>query len=142
MNKHKKMAILVAPILIILGYIASDYYLEADADTQQVFMLSADGRCDIFESKCILVSGEFKVNLFVKDGKTTVNSTFPIDSVDLFLVNDQSEMTHYALSKASTQYYWHGDVPLGNNNEVKTVSQTVRIIIKIRGGQYIAELVI
>ena len=142
MNKHLKMAILVAPILLILGYIASDFYIEADADTEKVFMLNADGQCDIFANKCILVSGDFKVNLFDKAGKTTINSTFPLDSVKLFIVDNQRGMTQYTMLKAGTKYYWHADTPLRVTNETTGKPQTVRIIVKIKGGQYIAELVI
>ncbi len=139
MNKHLKMAILIAPVLIILGYIVSDFYIESDAGAERVFKLNAEGQCDIFSNKCIFTSGDFKVNLFDKAGKTTINSTFPLDSVHLFIVDEKKNMTQYAMLKAQTKYYWHVDTSLRAYHEATREPQRVRIIVKIKGSHYIAE---
>ncbi|MCP3675568.1 MAG: hypothetical protein GY829_14020, partial [Gammaproteobacteria bacterium] len=93
MNRHTKVAIFVAPILIVLGYIGSDFYMDQKASEKKVFSLSLDGTCDVLAEKCILKSGEFEVNVFDKDGITTVNTTFPLDSATLFLVDTTNNST-------------------------------------------------
>lgn len=140
MNKNLKMAIFIAPILIILGYIASDFYINNDANTKKIFSLSTEGKCEIFIKKCILRSGDFKINLFDKAGKTTINSTFPLNSVELFIVDNQNTMTQYNMTKVQTNYYWNANTPLRVNNETSKQPQTIRLIIKIKGSAYIAEL--
>lgn len=136
-----KMAIFVAPILIVLGYISSDYYLESKAESdEKIYQLVVQDKCNILAHKCVLQAGEFKINLFDKFGKTTANSTFPLDSVIIFLVDSQNNSTAYPMKMAQTKYYWHSDTPLRENYLESGNPQKLRLIAKIKGGQYIAEL--
>ena len=95
MNKHTKIAIFVAPILILGGYILSDMYIENKADENRIFELVPYGHCDVLNQKCILKSGEFEVNVFDKDGVTRINTTFPLDTATLFLVDEKNNPTSY-----------------------------------------------
>ena len=45
MNRHTKVALMVAPFLILGGYIASDFYLENKADQERVFNMVPFGHC-------------------------------------------------------------------------------------------------
>lgn len=139
MNRHTKLAIIIAPILVVLGYIGSDYYLEETAQKGQVFELKTEGRCDVLMQKCVLNSGDFKVNVFDKKGYTTVNSTFPLDSVILFLVDENNQAIPYPLGMQETAYYWHSKTPLRENFAASGKVQKLRLIAKIKGGQYIGE---
>lgn len=139
MNKHKKLAIFIAPILMVIGYIVSDYFIEYQADENKLFQLKAVGPCDIIKNECILVVGDFKLNLFDKAGMTTVNSTFPLDSVTLFLVNEDNNANAFPLTKIESAYYWHKKTPLRENLLVAGSKQKLRIIAKVKGGQYISE---
>ena len=91
MNRHTKVALMVAPFLILGGYIASDFYLEKQAEQARIFKLVPFGHCDVINQKCILKSGKFEVNIYDKAGTTTVNSTFPLDSATLFLVDSSNQ---------------------------------------------------
>ena len=139
MNKHKKLAIFIAPILIIIGYIASDYYIEYQAEEQKLFRLTVDGSCDILNGECILKAGDFKLNIFDKAGMTSVNSTFPLDSVTIFLVDEKNIANAFPLTKVSNAYYWHNQTPLRNSSSASNRKQKLRIIAKVKGGQYISE---
>lgn len=97
MNKHNKLALLVAPFLILGGYIASDFYIENKAEQQRVFQLVPFGHCDVINQKCILRSGDFEVNVFDENGITKVNSTFPLDTATLFLVDKKNSVTPHQL---------------------------------------------
>jgi len=139
MNKHKKLAIFIAPILVVIGYIASDYFIEHQAAEQKLFHLQTDGRCDIIKSECVLSAGDFKLNIFDKAGFTTVNSTFPLDAVTLFLVNDENIASTFPLNKVESAYYWHMKTPLRDNLSQAGSKQKLRIIANVKGGQYISE---
>jgi len=139
MNKHIKMAFMVAPFLIIGGYVASDFYIEHKADQQRVFHLKSVGDCDVINQNCILKSGEFEVNVFDKNGITNVNSTFPLDTATLFLVDDKNNVTPHQLGMIESPYYWQSSTALSRLISQKGKKHKLRLIANIKGGQYISE---
>lgn len=139
MNKHTKTAIFVAPILIVLGFALADLWEENNANQARAFELVPFGHCDVTNQKCILKSGEFEVNVMNDNGITTVNSTFPIDTATLFLVDKNSEATAYPLGMKDSPYYWKRETPLGNLVAHKGDNYKLRLIIEIKGGKYFSE---
>ena len=139
MNRHTKVALMVAPFLILGGYIASDFYLENKADQERVFNMVPFGHCDVINKKCILKSGEFEVNIYDEAGMTTLNSTFPLDSATFFVVDKDNKASAYPLGMIDSPYYWMSPTPLRNTISRKGDKQKLRVIANIKGGQYIAE---
>lgn len=139
MNRHTKVALMVAPFLILGGYIASDFYLEKQAEETRIFKLVPFGHCDVINQKCILKSGKFEVNIYDKAGITTVNSTFPLDSATLFLVDKSNQASTYPLGMTDNPYYWQSQTPLRDNISEQGEKYKLRVIANIKGGQYIAE---
>ncbi|KGJ94659.1 hypothetical protein [Colwellia psychrerythraea] len=139
MNKHLKLAFMVAPILAVVGFIAADYYEENEASENKIIMLEPEGHCDVANKSCVLISGEFKVNVSDEAGVTEVNSTFPLDSATLFLVDKSDKMTPFPLGMKKSPYYWRSNTPLGSLVANKGDSYKLRLIAKIKGGQYIGE---
>ncbi len=139
MNKHTKTAIFVAPILIVLGFALADLWEENNANKARAFELVPFGHCDVTNQKCILKSGEFEVNVMNDNGITTVNSTFPIDTATLFLVDKNSEATAYPLGMKDSPYYWKRETPLGKLVAHKGDNYKLRLIIEIKGGKYFSE---
>ncbi len=139
MNKHTKLAFMVAPILAVVGFIAADYYEENEAAENKIIQLAPEGHCDIANKSCVLISGDFKINVSDDAGVTEVNSTFPLDSATLFLVDKSDKMTPYPLGMKKSPYYWRSNTPLGGLVANKGDSYKLRLIAKIKGGQYIGE---
>lgn len=139
MNRHTKMALMVAPFLILGGYIASDFYIENEAQQQRIFNMVPFGHCDVINQKCVLKSGDFEVNIYDKEGSTTLNSTFPLDSATLFLVEGENQASAYPLGMSDSPYYWQSPTPLRNKISKKGDKYKLRVIANIKGGQYIAE---
>jgi len=133
------MAFMVAPFLGILGFIGADYYSENQAAKNKIIQLVPEGHCDIINQSCVLKSGEFKVNISDEAGVTEVNSTFPLDSATLFLVNQSDQMTPYPLGMQKSPYYWRSPTELRSLVGEKGASYKLRLIAKIKGGQYISE---
>ncbi len=130
---------MVAPILAVVGFIAADYYEENEASENKIIMLEPEGHCDVANKSCVLISGEFKVNVSDEAGVTEVNSTFPLDSATLFLVDKSDKMTPFPLGMKKSPYYWRSNTPLGSLVANKGDSYKLRLIAKIKGGQYIGE---
>lgn len=139
MNRHLKVAFMVAPILLVLGWGGADFYEESKANETRFIQLKPDGHCDVINKSCVLKSGEFKVNVFDKDGDTVVNSTFPLDTATLFLVDENDKMTPYPLGMQLTPYYWSRATPLRQLVSNKGDSYKLRLLAQIKGGQYISE---
>ncbi len=139
MNRHIKTALMVAPFLILGGYILSDLYLEDQANEERIFQLVPFGHCDVINQKCVLKSGEFEVNIFDENGITTVNSTFPLDTATLFLVDKENNATPYPLGMKDSPYYWKNETQLRSLVAEKGDSYKLRLIANIKGGKYISE---
>jgi len=139
MNKHTKLAILVAPILAVVGYIAADYYSEYQAKQDKIFQLVSDRHCDVLAHKCVLKSGEFQVSIYDDGGITTVNATFPLDSATLFLVDNHNQGKAYPLVMKDSPYYWQSKTPLRAKLTHSDKTQKMRLIASIKGGKYLAE---
>jgi len=140
MNKHTKVAVLVAPLLAVLGYITSDYYIESEANESKLVTLQAEAPCAVLAGECILISGDFKINVFDKAGTTVINSTFPLDKAVLFLVDDENIATPYPLTQVQSNYYWQAQTPLRElANASASTSYKLRLIASIKGGDYISE---
>ncbi len=133
MNKHTKLAILVAPILAIIGYIASDYYMEYKAKQPKIFQLTLQESCLIANKQCVLSSGDFKVNIYSEGNNTILNSTYPLDSATLLLVDKNNQTIIYDMQRKENSYYWQAKVVL-------KPQQTLRLITTIKGAKYLAEL--
>lgn len=139
MNKHTKLAFAIAPLLAIGGYVASDVWVENEAMEARVFNMAPEQSCDVLASKCVLLANDFKINVFDDDGKTTINSTFPLDTATLFLVDNNDQATPYQLQMSDSPYYWFRKTPLREKISHKGDTYKLRIIATIKGGQYISE---
>lgn len=139
MNRHTKIAIFVAPILVLLGYVLSDMYMEHEANKTKIVELVPFGHCDVKHHKCVLKSGEFEINVMDENGITTVNSTYPLDTATLFIVSKNSQSSPYQLGMKDSPYYWKRETPLGSLIVNKGDSAKLRVIIEIKGGKYFAE---
>ncbi|MEW6983773.1 hypothetical protein AAD001_14060 [Colwelliaceae bacterium 6471] len=139
MNRHTKLALFVVPFLLLGGYIVSDYYIEHQAEQEKVVQLVPFGHCDVINKKCVLKSGDFKVNVYDDEGQTTVNSTFPLDSATLFLVDSSGQASVYRLGMKDNPYYWQNKTPLRELISGKGEKYKLRMVLTIKGGQYISE---
>ncbi|REL31180.1 hypothetical protein [Thalassotalea euphylliae] len=139
MNKHTKLAIFIAPFLLLGGYIASDYYLEYQASQDKVVELVPDGHCDVINETCVFAAGDLLVNVYDKNGVTGVNSTYPIDSAVLFIVDSAKQYQTYNLAMANSPYYWQQPTDLRERISEKGEKQRMRVIVTIKGGKYISE---
>ena len=138
MNKHLKLAILIAPLLIIIGYVASDYYIQQQASKPQLFMLNTVGQCDILNHGCVLTSGEFSLELSDIEGQTKIKSAYPLEAITFFIV-DKSHQTEVYQLKSQTDFDWYAKTSLRNRMNNSSLPQTLRIIAQINNHQYISE---
>ena len=68
MNNHTKLAFMVAPVLAIGGYIASDFWIEDQASATRIYQMAPENSCDVLAGKCVLLAEDFKLNMFDDKG--------------------------------------------------------------------------
>ena len=139
MNKQTKIALFIAPILSILGFVLADLWAENNAMKAKAFPLTPSGDCHVLNNRCILKSGDFEINIFDEHGITKLHATYPLDTATLFLVDTKNHATPYQLGMKSSPYYWQRKTPLRSLMSEKTNRYKLRIIIEIKGGKYFAE---
>ncbi|HCH25425.1 MAG TPA: hypothetical protein DE179_14135 [Oceanospirillaceae bacterium] len=140
LNRHVKTALFVAPILIILGWAASDIWMESQAMKSRIFELQVEnGMCDVMAKECVLTSADFKINVYEDKGLTTINSTFPLDTATLFLVDQQDNATTYRMGMKDSAYYWYQTTELASLLAKPGSTQKLRLIVTVKGGQYFVE---
>jgi hypothetical protein len=79
------------------------------------------------------------VNVFDKNNQTTINSTFPLDSATLFLVDKDNSPTAYPLGMIQNPYYWHTETNLRELMRHSGQRYKLRLVVNIKGGRYISE---
>jgi len=138
-NKHTKIAILIAPILAVLGFAATDMYEEHEASEKRIFVMKVQDQCDINAGKCVLKSDQFLLSLSNKEGKTVINSTYPLDTATLFIVDSGNKVQAHPLGMISSPYYWRAKTDLPQILATSGARQKLRVIANIKGGSYISE---
>ncbi len=139
MNKHTKIAILIAPILSVLGFAVTDMYKEHQASEKRVFVMEVQDQCDIHAGKCILKSNEFLLSFSNDNGETVINSTYPLDTATLFIVDNENQVSPHPLGMLASPYYWKAKTELEKLLSSSGAHQKLRIIANIKGGSYIGE---
>ena len=140
-NKHTKIAILIAPILAVLAFAATDMFSEYQAAKKRVFAMQVQDLCDIKAAKCILSSGEFLLSFSNNKGNTVVNSNYPLDTATLFIVNNSGQPRPVPLRMNKSPYYWQAKTDLDQLLRSSGANQKLRVIANVKGGSYIGEFI-
>ncbi|RKZ67993.1 MAG: hypothetical protein DRQ44_05000 [Gammaproteobacteria bacterium] len=140
MNKDKRLAFILAPFLLIGGYVISDQYIESKANKPKLFVLASNGECAMFTGDCILQSGDMQINITDENGVTKSNTSYPVDTVAISLVYNSGKEVIYGLEKSTDPQYWERKTDIrAALTQLKTAS-TLRVLIKRKGSTYITEI--
>ena len=139
MNKDKKLAIILAPFLLVGGYVASDIYIESRANVPKLFALAPSGDCVIFASGCILQAGEMQVNITDQNGITKANTSYPVDTVAISLVYNDGKEIIYDLQKTKNPQYWERQTDIRTALTQDKNATTLRLAVKRKGSTYLSE---
>lgn len=140
MNKQIKLALFIAPLLIVGGYIASDEYVAHQTSKGRLFKLSLEEDCQLFSGDCILKSGDVLVNITDESGVTKINTSYPADKATISLVLIDNKEIIYDLNKASNFQYWQRKTAIRASQFNQQSLKSLRIMVKIKGDLYLSEL--
>ena len=142
MNKHTKVALVVAPFLLIGGYGLMDLYLK-ETEEPRFMELEVEGAdCNITANRCFLSSGNFELSIYNEDGDTVVNTNLAMYRVSLFTVDADGNASEYQMGmNVSDPFYWRTQMGLSEVIAANPNGVTMRIITQVENTSYAAEFV-
>lgn len=139
MSRDKKIAIILAPFLLVAGYVLSDLYVESKANEPRFFEFTVDDNCALFNTGCILHSGDMKIKITDENGFTRANTSYPVDTVAVSLVYDSGKEIIYELEQAANPQYWERDTDLRNAMIEEKTAKILRVAVKRKGSTYLSQ---
>lgn len=139
MNRDKKLAIILAPFLLVGGYVVSDQYVEWKQNEPKLFALSTIRECEMFSGDCILKSGDMLVNITDENGITKTNTSFPVDTVAISLVYNDGKEIIYGLEKAESPQYWEKKTDIRTAITQSKTATILRVVVTFKGSTYFSE---
>ncbi|MCW8931387.1 MAG: hypothetical protein OQL19_14245 [Gammaproteobacteria bacterium] len=109
MNRHTKVAIFIAPFLVVGGYIAADYYAQEKANNRNLFELSLEGQCNLLRSSCILKNKQLTLTLSDKNNLTQIETNHPLEEISLSFVDKDNKETRYQMEADKNKQFWHSE---------------------------------
>lgn len=139
LNKHTKLAIIIAPFLAIGGYIAAGYYSDAQMNKERFLNLVQEGTCQLQQGDCKLHNGAFQINLAQKDAGIHLTTTHPIDHAVISLVDVSNHKEKlYPLKQTTNRGNWL----LAAHAFQQVKSEKIRVLITISKTSYLAEIMV
>lgn len=139
-NKHIVTAMIVAPLLAIMSYFATDYIvsdLPEAAESGKTYSLLARSNCRYESGKCDLENGDMEVRLELLDlanGQSVLQaqSSTPLKGARIALLNDKNEPTPMAFIQTDDKgLTWRIDV-----NESDLNSREIRIAMATQANTF------
>ncbi|MCP3849651.1 MAG: hypothetical protein GY694_05365 [Gammaproteobacteria bacterium] len=138
MNRHTKIAIFIAPFLVVGGYIAADYYAQEQTNNRNIFELSLEGHCNLLKNPCTLKNKQLTLTLSNKNNITQVKSNHSLEKMLLSSVDKNNIEIQYQMSTDADKQLWHSKTSLTpllrESSELK-----IRIIGFVNKGYYFSE---
>ena len=139
MSRDKKLAIILAPFLLVAGYVLSDIYIESKTNEPRFFELKLYGNCAMFTTGCILQSGDMQIDITDENGVTRANTSYPVDTLAISLVYDSGKEIIYELEKAANPQYWERGTDIRKAVIEEKTAKILRVAVKIKGSTYLSQ---
>lgn len=143
-SKHFITAMLVAPVLAILGYFAVDFAVSEDPEVAREggqYKLAAASNCRYESGQCTLSNGNFELEVEVGPGPSGepmlhLESAFPLEGVQAAWLEDptQERKPTALLNQDEANRLW--SMPLA---ESPASDGELRLVAKARGSLYYAQ---
>jgi hypothetical protein len=148
MNRHLKIAFMVAPFLLIGGYIAADYfqtskqreYLESRGPQFDARALLLDNPCALVTDHCILYTDGMKLDLYVAGGRYRLDSKVALDDAVMSLAQKDRETRVVRLSPHDNdRRQWSTAIRRLTNLDLDA-PLNIRLVARRNDTQYYAEI--
>ena len=136
MNKHKKLAFIVAPFLAIGGYIAADYYDRFQVDKKRYHTLKIEGKCDIDQGPCLLKGAGLILEYTIVGELTNIEANHPLGAAAIGMKGGEVEKP-FSLEPKIDKKNW--TIPTLEFKNSSTNSGTVRLVVTAKDHTFFSE---
>jgi hypothetical protein len=138
MNRHTKIAIFIAPFLIVGGYIAADYYDEEQKKNKNLFKLKVQGQCNLSVKPCQLSNKQLLLTLTDKNGITELKSSHALEQVSFSFLDNNHKETVYQMDYQTDKKQWQAKTEVSDLLS-HTPKLKLRLIATVNKGFYFSE---
>ncbi len=131
-NKHMIVAVIVAPVLALISFFATDFIVSEKpqaAQEGQSYTLVGRPNCRYTSGICTLKNGDMAIDVVFDNNQVTVESKLPLEGIKVG-INDQSPVS---LSSSDDQLNWQTPITKPRAND------TLKLVAKVDGAIYFAE---
>ncbi len=129
MNKHQKLAIIIAPFLAIGGYVATDYYQQykSRAELQhKAGRMQLQGECKLPEHPCTFTINDLRITLqrdTQESNELSLTANYPLDGVTLAF----GQLPPVKMHHGKDQQHWQTQMPASLNGGLRLVTSVQKI---------------
>lgn len=143
-NKHMIVAMIVAPILALISYFATDYIVGEDpikVEAGKTYPLVARSNCRYASGVCTLVNGDLEIKLSLEDSLDgskimQVYSNQKLDGVRIALAHDNEQMPVQNMMSANSDLtHWRSDLSSRTDS-----ANALRIAMQTTGAVFYADV--
>ncbi|MBL4661046.1 MAG: hypothetical protein JKY19_11880 [Alcanivoracaceae bacterium] len=110
MNKHVKIALIMAPFLALISYGITGYFQTTTENKEGDYQLRLSGDCRPNDNSCVMQAGEFELMLIssIKKGKRQLGivANQPVSYLSMALAGDDNEFVQFRMMKSDDEKYW------------------------------------
>jgi hypothetical protein len=146
-NRHVKVAIVVAPLLGIGGYIIADYF-QSPQEEQQLMQAARQHAaipmrtrqpCQIDSTGCMVTAERLSVTVSARDGHYWLTSTQAVDGVTITLAQGDKETRGLRMQAVDDRLHWTTRIrELTNLDDEQVVN--MRVVVNYDNSFYYAQL--
>lgn len=138
MNRHTKVAIFIAPFLVVGGYIAADYYAQEKAKSRNLFELSLEGQCNLLRNSCILKNKQLTLTLSNKNNITQIETNHPLEEIAISFVDKDNKEIRYQMTANNNKQSWYSET-LASSLLRQSPELKIRLISLVNKAYYFSE---
>ncbi len=129
MNKHLRLAFIIAPLLLVGGFIAAEYYNKYTNSLKKYHHLAVQGVCDIFNGECKLQGAGLELKISNSNGTTHLNSNHPLSTAAIAVVDNDQEKPRNLQSDDTRQSWIINTARYASKKEAS--SNQIRLIVSV-----------
>ena len=139
-NKHIVAAVIIAPVLALIGYFATDHAVNEKphaAEAGASYSLVARPNCRYTSGQCALYNGDLKIDVQLVDSQTlSVTSSAPLNAAEISIqyVESGVEKKMQLTAKESDPQYWETTL-----SQLPQSSDVLRIVVSAQESLFFAE---
>jgi len=137
MNKHTKLAVIIAPFLAVGGYIATDFYDQYKKDQKRYHNITVKGDCDIVRGPCLLEGAGLILEYTITGGMTNLESNYPLGSAAIGMKGAGTDKP-YNLTPSSDQKNWEINTSTYTGSSLSS-GATIRLVVTSKGHSFFSE---